>query len=245
MASKFVRSIRAVKNLNILSDNVTDENDLVSDLEGNVFIRTINGFVNITHSIPQEVIDTIKNDIVNIKVTDQVQYYKIEANEDNIKKLQTDIENLTQSDEDTKEKIENVINDISTINDNLKNMITTTDWVDIVLTENIEKYNDTETPQYKITSFNGIEIVYIRGSVKGITERNTVIGNIPLSKNLDQKHPFTQVCTLKRNDKDELYTPINRWEIKTNGDIELILLDIPPNDIKGTEWCPISTNFII
>lgn len=259
MASKFVRSIRSVKNLSVLSDNVTDENDLVSDLKGNVFVRTINGFVNITEHVPKEVIEAIQKDIEDLKVTNQVQYYKIELNEDNIKKLQTQnedmlsqIETLKKSDEDLTLEIETLKTEgqetnekINSVDNKLSDMLNSTGWVDIVLSENVEKYNNNETPQYKILSFNGEETVYIRGSVKGITERNTIIGNIPLSRNLDQKHTFTQVCTLKRNEKDELYTPINRWEVTLNGDIELVLLNIPPSDIKGTEWCPISTNFTL
>lgn len=269
MASKFVRSIRSVKNLSVLSDNVTDENDLVSDLKGNVFVRTINGFVNITEHVPKEVIEAIQKDIEDLKVTNQVQYYKIETNESNIKKLQevaeelqtkvngfdnvkelvetlqSDVEDIKQVDEETKGKIDKAINDISKIDEEINNMITSTGWVDIALSENVEMYNENETPQYKINSLNGEYSVSIRGSVKGLTDRNIVIGNIPLPTPLTQKHPFTQVCTLKRNEKGDLYTPINRWEVKTNGDIELILLNIPPDDIKGTEWLPISTSFQI
>lgn len=276
MAKKFVRSIRGVKNLEILSENVTDENDLISDLEGNVFVRTINGFINITEHVPKEVIDEIQKNIGDIqkniedmKVTNQVQYYKIETNESNIKKLQngveelqknvssfdnvkesvetlkSDVENIKQDDEDLNKKINEAINNISDIDEQIKNMTTSTGWVDIELSKNIEKYNDKETPQYKITSTNGEYQVDIRGSVKGITERNVIIGNIPLPVNLEQKHPFSQVCTLKRNEKGDLYIPINRWEINTNGDIEMVLLNIPPNDISGTEWCPISTSFQI
>lgn len=269
MAKKFVRSIRSVKNLDILSDNVTDENDLISDLEGNVFVRTINGFVNITEHVPKEVIEDIQKNIEDMKVTNQVQYYKIETNESNIKKiqnvveelqknvdgfdninqlvetLQSDVENIKQDDEEFNTKINEAISKISEIDEKIKNMTTSTGWVDIVLSENIEKYNDNETPQYKITSTNGEYQVDIRGSVKGITERNVVIGNVPLPVNLEQKHPFTQVCTLKRNEKGDLYIPINRWEVNTNGDIEMVLLNIPPNDISGTEWCPISTSFQI
>lgn len=44
MASEFVRCIKNVKDINKLSDNVTEENDIISDVNGNIYIRKNVGY---------------------------------------------------------------------------------------------------------------------------------------------------------------------------------------------------------
>lgn len=125
----------------------------------------------------------------------------------------------------------------------IDNFVTETGWKDLTLNSGITSYNDSETPQYRIIKIGTSETVYLRGAVKGIKARNTIIAKIPLNKELSQKHPFVQTCTLKYNNEKALYPPSNRWSVNTNGEIELVYLDITDENVSGTEWCPISTNF--
>lgn len=66
MASKFVRSTREVKDVTKLSDNVGDENDIFSQTDGKVFIKTRDGgYLEIGGSGGD--LDLIKQDITNLK----------------------------------------------------------------------------------------------------------------------------------------------------------------------------------
>ena len=68
MASKFVRSIREVTDVTKLSDNVTEENDIVSQTDGKVFIRKANGYLEVGGGgASSEDVANIKKDITNIK----------------------------------------------------------------------------------------------------------------------------------------------------------------------------------
>lgn len=48
MANDFVRNIKDVRNINKLSPNITTENDLISTIDGEVYVRTKKGYKNIT-----------------------------------------------------------------------------------------------------------------------------------------------------------------------------------------------------
>lgn len=66
MANKFVRSTREVKDVNKLSDNVAEENDILSQTDGKVFIKTrTGGYLEIGGSGGD--LDPIKQDITNLK----------------------------------------------------------------------------------------------------------------------------------------------------------------------------------
>lgn len=67
MASQFVRSIREVKDVNGLAEHTTTINDIVSDVDGNVYIRTINGFEKITSGDTATEIDSLKSEITSLK----------------------------------------------------------------------------------------------------------------------------------------------------------------------------------
>ena len=44
MAREFVRSVKNVKDINTINDNITEENDLISDINVNVYIRKKTGY---------------------------------------------------------------------------------------------------------------------------------------------------------------------------------------------------------
>lgn len=67
MASKFVRGIRQVKDVSKLAEYVTTPNDIVQDLEGNVYVRLEKGFAKISGGASDEDITSIQSDITNLK----------------------------------------------------------------------------------------------------------------------------------------------------------------------------------
>lgn len=67
MASKFVRNIREVTDVTKLSDNVTEENDIISQTDGKVFIRKAKGYIEFGGGASSEDVSNIKKDITSIK----------------------------------------------------------------------------------------------------------------------------------------------------------------------------------
>lgn len=68
MANKFIRSTREVKDVTKLSDNVGDENDIFSQTDGKVFIKTRDGgYKELGGGVSSEDIAQIKSDVTNLK----------------------------------------------------------------------------------------------------------------------------------------------------------------------------------
>ena len=63
MAKKFVRSLKDVKDIQQLSKNIIEENDIVSTTDGSVYIATKDGFLELGGSG----LDTVKTDITTLK----------------------------------------------------------------------------------------------------------------------------------------------------------------------------------
>lgn len=67
MANKIVRSIREVKDVKKLAQHVTTENDLVSTTDGTVYIVTKNGYEQITGSVSDSDITSLKSENTKLK----------------------------------------------------------------------------------------------------------------------------------------------------------------------------------
>lgn len=63
MSKKFVRSTKDVSNIDKLSQNLIEENDIVSTTDGSVYIATKTGFMELGGSG----LDTVKTDITTLK----------------------------------------------------------------------------------------------------------------------------------------------------------------------------------
>lgn len=88
MAKKFVRSLKDVKDIQQLSKNIIEENDIVSTEEGKVYIVTKTDFIEIGGSGVD--IADLKSSVATLK-TD------VTTNQSDIKKLKTDV-STNQSD---------------------------------------------------------------------------------------------------------------------------------------------------
>lgn len=95
MASKFVRGIRQVKDVSKLAEYVTEPNDIVQDLEGNVYIRLEKGFAKITGSSENsDVITQIKKDVQTNKTATTNNKKAIDTNTKGLADLETRIKAL-------------------------------------------------------------------------------------------------------------------------------------------------------
>ena len=88
MAKKFVRSLKDVKDIQQLSKNIIEENDIVSTEEGKVYIVTKTDFIEIGGSGVD--IEELKTSVATLE-TD------VSTNQSDIKKLKTDV-STNQSD---------------------------------------------------------------------------------------------------------------------------------------------------
>ena len=88
MAKKFVRSLKDVKDIQQLSKNIIEENDIVSTEEGKVYIVTKTDFIEIGGS---------GVDIADLKSSVATLETDVSTNQSDIKKLKTDV-STNQSD---------------------------------------------------------------------------------------------------------------------------------------------------
>ena len=250
MASKIVRSLREVGDINKLADYITEENDLISDTEGVVYVRTKNGFVEITQTLPDGFVEQVqkdiaqnKKDIEDIKVTDQVQYNLIDTNKTNIATNTSDIDTLKN---DVVEIREENAEQNTRIEVNKKSIeaidIYDSGWRDIPLSEGITAYSD--KPQYKEINVNDTQFIYLRGSVKGVLGKKIVIGHIPVLKELTNPHYFVQNSSKKKDADGKEIIPFVRWTIQRTGDITYEGVSVDNTLLDGTEWNPINTNYV-
>lgn len=143
MASDFVRNIKGVKNIDILSPNITTENDIISTREGEVYIVTNKGYRKITN-IETKDFEALKN--------------QADTNTLNISGLTDDIESLTTTTDTNTSDISELKTTTDTNKSDISNLNTTTDTntSDIGSLEN--KINDLTETVKKLTEYNEVEV---------------------------------------------------------------------------------------
>lgn len=272
MASKFVRSVKDVYNIEKFNDNLVDENDIVSTIDGDVYLYTKNGFIQL------QGIEELQDEIQEVQESISDNEYKINKNEQTIKVLNTKVEDNELKVKEVSEKMNNInldeinkkidsmnINEInqqqetlnkkidettkatnkkiddntSKIKDNTTKInnikITDTGWKDLTLSEGYTNYSD--TPQYRITSVNGIQMIDLRGSVKGIKEnKSQTISKLPLSEDLTNPHYFVQNASKKSGS-----ITFVRWTVQRNG--EIVFEGSTASTLDGSEWFPMNTSW--
>ena len=155
MASEFVRKVKGIRNIDILSPNITTENDLISTIDGEVYVATNRGYRKIT-GVETKEIKQIKTDLSNLKIQSDTNTLTISDNTDELETntseigtLKTETNNNTSEIETLKTSTGNNTSEIGTIetktNDN-------TDLINSLTTQLEELRNNTK--QY-YTLFNG------------------------------------------------------------------------------------------
>lgn len=119
---------------------------------------------------------------------------------------------------------------------NLKAATADSGWLTLPLSEGIVAYNEANSPQYRKIG----KLVIIRGTVKGITARNTVIGNLPNGYRPTKANPYVQNTSLGSGN----VATQTRVTVTTTGDIKLEA--ISSDAVFGADkWFPIATMFLI
>lgn len=96
MANDFVRNIKGIRNIDILSPNITTENDLISTSDGEVYVVTNKGYRKIT-GVETKEIRQLKKDVSNVKIQSDSNTLNISGNTDDIETNTSEIEALKTS----------------------------------------------------------------------------------------------------------------------------------------------------
>ena len=264
MASKFVRSVKDIYHLENFNTNLVDENDILSTIDGDVYIYTKNGFLHLESIEPlqdevQEVQEKLSdneqriyNNEEKIKkvefLPDEVQEVqeKLSDNEkriyDNEQKIDSiNIDELKQEQKTLSEKIDETTNETNKkIQSNTEKIngitIEDTGWQNITITGS-GLIPHTDPPQYRITNVKGIKTVALRGAVKGYKGDSITVGKIPINGEFTNPHYYVQNTSKKSG--SIYYTRIT---IMRAGDVVIEGTTYPSP--TGDEWCPINTVFM-
>lgn len=266
MASKFVRSVKDIYHLEKFNTNLVDENDILSTVDGDVYIYTKNGFLHLESIEPlqdevQEVQEKLSDNeqriynseekikVIETSVEDnQLKVKEVNEKLDNVnldeieKKLDSiNIEEIKQEQKTLSEKIDETTNEtnekIQSNTDKINEMnITDTGWENINITGSGLTAH-TDPPQYRITNVKGIKTVALRGAVKGYKGDSITIGKIPINGEFTNPHYYVQNTSKKSG--SIYYTRIT---IMRAGDVVIEGTTYPSP--TGNEWCPINTVFM-
>lgn len=152
-------------------------------------------------------------------------FERLDAIEATVNGLNTDINNLTRHLTSVEETVEELINAEED-----------TGWITLSLADGITAYNEANTPQYRKIG----NLVFIRGTVKGITARNTVIGTLPEGFRPTKANPYVQNTSLGTGN----YATQTRLTVTTTGDVKLEA--ISDNAVFGADkWFPIATEYLV
>ena len=113
MAKKFVRSLKDVKDIQQLSKNIIEENDIVSTEDGSVYIVTKTDFIEIGGSG----LDTVKTDITTLKSENTKLKNRVTTLETENTNLKSSVETLETENTNLKSSVETLETDYQTLSD--------------------------------------------------------------------------------------------------------------------------------
>lgn len=118
----------------------------------------------------------------------------------------------------------------------LLGLVTDSGWITLPLAEGITAYNEANIPEFRKVG----KIVFLRGTVKGVTARNTVIGNLPEGYRPNKAHPYPQNTSSITGG----IATMSRMVVTTTGDIQV--QGITEGASYGADkWFPIATSFLV
>ena len=117
MSKKFVRSTKDVRDIEKISQNFIEENDIVSTTDGSVYIATKDGFLELGGSG----LDTVKTDITTLKSENTKLKNRVTTLETENTNLKSSVETLETENTNLKSSVET----LETENTNLKSSVTT------------------------------------------------------------------------------------------------------------------------
>ena len=188
MASEFVRKVKGIRNIDILSPNITTENDLISTIDGEVYVATNKGYKKIT-GVETKEIRKLKTDVSNLKIQSDTNTLTISDNTDEIETITSEIETLKTSTENNETNIDStqtLIEQLQTQIDGLdiptdvNKKITITNWEDInIKNDYIASDIPDFKPSYCVVDYGSHKEVFIRFGFENLMESKNVVGSIP------------------------------------------------------------------
>lgn len=152
-------------------------------------------------------------------------FERMDELESRVTSLNTDLNNLRNHFTSLEETVEELLNAESD-----------TGWITLPLASGITAYNEANIPQYRKVG----KVVFIRGTVKGVTARNTVIGTLPEGFKPNKANPYVQNTSLGTGN----FATQTRMTVTTTGDVKLEA--ISDNAVFGAEkWFPIATTYLV
>lgn len=111
-----------------------------------------------------------------------------------------------------------------------------TGWANFPVASGISVYSSAQQPRYrKIGKF-----VILTGAVKGVKKDRTIIGTLPTGFRPSKVISFVQNMSATNG-----IANIARWQIQTDGDVEMQYNDYPWEELDGSEWFPIDAIFAV
>ena len=137
-------------------------------------------------------------------------------------KAKSDIASLNETVEEFRNELSSATND--------------TGWINFPVASGISAYSSAQQPRYRKIG----NVVILTGAVKGIKKDKTIIGTLPTGFRPTKVVSFVQNMSATNN-----IANIARWQVQTDGDVEMQYNDFPWEELDGTEWFPIDVMFLM
>lgn len=118
-----------------------------------------------------------------------------------------------------------------------------TGWLDFTLINGVKEYGTSYTPKYRLINLDGVNILALKGAVKGITTSPITIANLPsnISSLVTTDTPFVQNTSTKSGG----VASFARWTVGASGAVELFRTSTGNTTLTENDFFPITTTLIL
>lgn len=118
-----------------------------------------------------------------------------------------------------------------------------TGWLDFTLINGVKEYGTSYTPKYRLINLDGVNILALKGAVKGITTSPITIANLPsnISSLVTTDTPFVQNTSTKSGG----VASFARWTVGASGAVELFRTSTGNTTLTENDFFPITATFIL
>lgn len=116
-----------------------------------------------------------------------------------------------------------------------------TGWQDLPLTNGIQEYSSSYTPQFKLVEMNDMIMFSLRGAIKNVTSSRQMFAQIPpyILRKLVPPHPYVQSGSVKKGEATFV-----RLSVERNGEVGIVAFS-KPNEMNASDFYPIDTTIVI
>lgn len=117
-----------------------------------------------------------------------------------------------------------------------------TGWLDFTLINGVKEYSTSYTPKYRLINLDGVNILALKGAVKGITTSPITIANLPgnISSLVTTDSLFAQSTSTKSG-----VASFARWAVDASGAIILFRTSTGNTTLTENDFFPITATFIL